>query len=77
MTKRTRKPTHGGARPGAGRKQLAHETAHPHAVTVRKTACLLREDVAYITRLGSGNYSAGVRVLVERDREGLKTKTVI
>ena len=71
MKKLTRKPTHGGKRAGAGRHLLAHETDHPRAVTIRKTACLLREDVAYITRLGGGNYSAGVRVLVERDQKRL------
>jgi hypothetical protein len=54
-----KKLQHGGRRKGSGRPRLTGGRA------VHKTAVLPVEVAARITRLGGGNFSAGVRALDE------------
>ena len=57
--------THGGYRAGAGRKRLAPDG-------VEKRSVSLPADMwEYVKELGEGNYSAGVRRLVEASRLGV------
>ena len=57
--------THGGFRPGAGRKRLSPDG-------VEKRSISLPPDMwEYVKELGGGNYSAGVRRLVEASRLGV------
>lgn len=52
------KSTHGGKRQNAGRKR-EFEKLERHTVT------LLPEHVEWLTKLGDGKLSAGIRILVE------------
>ena len=59
---------HGGPRAGAGRKRLAPDG-------VEKRSVSLPPDMwGYVKELGEGNYSAGVRRLVEASRLGILTQ---
>lgn len=50
--------TYGGRRAGAGRKQV-------YVKLVRRTITLLPDHAQLLEKLGNGNLSAGVRILVE------------
>lgn len=54
---------HGGRRPGAGRPQVDAELRF-----VRRSITMPPDDWQYVEHAGAGNASAGVRELVERDR---------
>ena len=54
--------THGGPRPGAGRR------ARFGRPMVRKTIRLSEQDVAHLERLGAGNLSEGVRAALRQAR---------
>jgi hypothetical protein len=65
------KATHGGTRPGAGRKTADNVKVERHTVTLDvRTAQVMREE-------GEGNLSQGIRaaarVLIGRDDKGGKT----
>lgn len=58
--------THGGTRPGAGRKRLAPDG-------VEKRSVSLPSDMWEIVKeLGEGNYSAGIRKLIDAHRPHIK-----
>lgn len=62
-TKTTDQRTRGGKRPGAGRKPgYRKPAAKRHQVNVRLTTTQL----AAVERLGNGNASEGLRVLINR-----------
>lgn len=52
--------SHGGPRPGAGRKPLRDDES-----MVRSTVTLLKTHHDYLAKLGNGNVSAGIRKLIE------------
>ena len=52
--------SHGGARPGAGRRP---RFAHP---MVRKTVRLTAEEIASLERLGAGSLSEGIRAALRK-----------
>jgi hypothetical protein len=52
---------HGGKRRGAGRPPLSSENTVPITLTLRPS------DIAYLSKLGQGNVSAGVKKLIERE----------
>lgn len=56
----------GGYREGAGRKSLAEEPTESHSTTMPQSYWQL------VQELGAGNYSAGLRKLVEWYREHLE-----
>ena len=53
---------HGGYRPGAGRRRLDGQKAGTGKYVVDKTVSLPPEIVKYLTQLGNGNLSLGVRI---------------
>ncbi len=54
------KHSHGGARPGAGRRSRFGQPM------VRKTIRLTAKEIARLTRLGAGNLSEGIRVALRQ-----------
>lgn len=63
---RKKVPSRGGFRVGSGRKTYKEKEGED---LVRKTVTLPVSQVEYLTRLGAGNLSAGIRQLVEEKLE--------
>ena len=61
--------THGGARPGAGRKPLGDEPMERRTVTLPAAA------IATLEQLGQGNLSAGIRAAIAAQEERPMTTT--
>jgi predicted PilT family ATPase len=59
---------HGGSRPGAGRRRLDGKKAGAGKYVLDKTVSLPPNVVEYLSQLGNGNLSLGVRMAAEFHR---------
>ncbi len=59
---------HGGSRPGAGRRRLDGKKAGAGKFVLDKTVSLPPNVVEYLSQLGNGNLSLGVRMAAEFHR---------
>jgi hypothetical protein len=69
MTEQHPEYRHGGPRPGSGRKFLNGSEPGEGVYAVRKTITLPSSLVDYLTQLGDGNLSKGIRIAAEYHRE--------